>query len=144
MGTWQETNWGQEHQQSTQRVGGHHHATFRPAISPDTRHGSQQHCWNGVGYINACGKQGDLLGAGFEIHPDRRRHLCKRLIALRGTAHPVLGNQVHHQNDVELVGQLGEDLTDPQPAKAIQLDHRCQSAASFWIRAGWEGRFGAV
>ena len=131
---------GAQHKQCPQAVGGHHHPAFRPAVDPHTRNGSEHHRWDGVGHVDASSQQGDALGSGLEIHANRRSDFSKRSVAIRCICHPVLGDQIHHQHDVELIRELGEDLPDPEASEAIEMDHGLKAAATLWVGAGGQGR----
>ena len=134
----------EDHQQGTQTVGGHHHAPFWPAVNPNTRDGAQHHGGDRVGHVHAGGQQGDALCSGFEVHADRRGDLRQGAVVLRCAGHPVLGDQVHHQHDVELVCELREDLSDPEATEAVEAHDGLKSAGTFRIATGGQGGFLAV
>ena len=104
----------QQAQANPEAVGGHHHLPLWPAVGPDPRYKAKHHGRDGVGHIDARGQQGDQLGAGIQIKIEGPGGFGDGPLTGWCGGHPVLGDQKHHEHDVELVGQLAEELADPK------------------------------
>ena len=139
-GPWQKTERCEHHQQGSYGIAGHHHPTLGPAVSPDPSHRSQQHGRDGVRHKDACGQQGDHLGACADVKAVTRRHFRQHATSLP-LQQQVLIDQEDHQHDVKLVRQLGKDLAQPEFSEVVEAKHGFQAALPLRIAAGGQSGF---